>query len=48
MSGAVESILPYCTHFLAGNGMTTPLKQHDRERISQQAHIWLLPLIHIR
>ena len=39
VKGAVESILPYCTHFLTGNGMTTPLKQHHRERISQQAHM---------
>lgn len=37
VKGAVESILPDCTHFLTGNGMATPLKQHHRERISQQA-----------
>jgi P-type Ca2+ transporter type 2C len=39
VKGAVESILPDCTHFLTGSGMTSPLKQHHRERIAQQAHM---------
>jgi P-type Ca2+ transporter type 2C len=37
VKGAVESILPDCTHYLTETGIPTPLKPHQRERVAQQA-----------
>jgi P-type Ca2+ transporter type 2C len=37
VKGAVESILPDCTHYLTESGIATPLKPHQRERVAQQA-----------
>lgn len=37
VKGAVESVLPDCTHYFTESGIPTPLKQHQRDRVSQQA-----------
>lgn len=37
LKGAVESVLPDCTHYFTDTGIPTPLKQHQRDRVTQQA-----------